>query len=46
MYLQNCCRQNYVSSVGLINREKLQLHNENCIVMISIVIYICFWKWS
>jgi hypothetical protein len=44
MYLQNCCRQNYVSSEGLINREKLQLHNENCIVMISIVIYICFWS--
>jgi len=29
-----------VSSFGLINREKLMLHTKNCIVTLSIVIYI------
>ena len=30
----------YVSSIVLINHEMLMLHNENCILTLSVVIYI------
>ena len=36
MYSQN---RFYVTSVGLINCEQATLHNKNCIVTLSIVIY-------
>ena len=42
IFFQNMYSQNrfYVSSVRMINCEILTLHNENCIVTLSIIIYI------